>query len=315
MSALLPRELVAVDSIELDESPSVINVSPRVKPDPLGGFLIADADESQIRRYSAAGDLLTAFGRKGRGPGEFERLSAVVRTYREQLLAVEVGGRLSLFDPAGTALLRSWNVPLAPVYGAASHADTLVVLSGRHGGGMGGELVHLLDPRTGTLTRSLFPMPRPPRGMEATYAFAGTADAAVRHDTIAAVFALADSVYLFTTDGRQLPSVAIPFRHFRPLRGPVPLRGSVGDYRRWGAHFSAISRVYWTDRGFLIQYYDTDGARPQWRLLGMTREGRWLFEDMRSPELLTVSEAGSSLFFVEPSSLTPNRWLEARLGP
>lgn len=298
--------------ILLTESPSVINVNPRVSTDPVGGFLIADADESQLRRYSATGELLAVFGRRGRGPGEFERLATAIRTNDGSIAAVEMSGRISLVDSAAGKLLQTWQTELGPVYGGTRLANGSILLAGRRGGAMSGNLLHVFDLETGQIAASMFPMPQAPQRLQGTYAFAGTADAAVRGDTIAAVFALTDSVYLFTSGGERIETVPIPFRHFRPAREPIPLRASLPEYREWGSRFSAISRIYWTNQYFLIQYYDTDGIYPRWKLIVMSRRGEWRFEG-ESPQLLTVSPKDGYLYFVEPQSLTPNHWLAARL--
>jgi hypothetical protein len=284
--------------------------------DPAGGFLVADADEAQVRRYAGDGRLLTVFGRKGRGPGEFTRLTAAVRTSNNAIAAVEIDGRLSLFDESGTNLLRTWRTGLGPVYTAARLGDSAIVLAGRIGGRMETDLLHVWDVRQERVVHSFFHTPAAPRRMRGAYALAGTSGVAVRGDTIAAVFALTDSVFLHSGDGRLLESIHIPFQHFRPAVEPLPMKASLSEYREWGSKFSAISKIFWTANGdFLIQYYDTDGLNPAWRLLRMDRQGRRVFELIDSPELLAVSAPESRLFFIEPSTLTPNRWLTAEFRP
>jgi hypothetical protein len=305
--------LQPVDNVILSESPSVLNVSPRVEPDPNGGFLIADADEAQVRRYSEDGKLLSVFGRKGNGPGEFLRLSSALRTANGAIAAVEINGRLSLFESDGKHFLRSWQTGLGPVYQGTSVGDSLIVLAGRAGGRIETDLLHMWDVRRGEVVRSFFRTPVAPPGLESAFWLAGSSAVAVRGDTLAAVFALADSVYLYGLDGRLLEKIHIPFRHFRSLREPLPSMGSITGYRKWSSKFSAISRIFWTSEGdFLVHYYDTDGVSPAWRLLRMDRRGHRKFEMVDSPELLAISgTAETTLFFVDPQSLTPNVWLAA----
>lgn len=68
-----------IREIRLQESPAVINVTPVVRPDPRGGYLVADVDEGQIRRYDEDGHLLWHVGRKGRGPEEFQAPQIALR--------------------------------------------------------------------------------------------------------------------------------------------------------------------------------------------------------------------------------------------
>jgi len=307
-------ELTVVRQIELTESQAVMNVTPRVKLDPLGGFLVADASEAQIRRYAANGALVSDFGRRGRGPGEFLRLSAALRARRDSIIAVEINGRISRFDPTGRVAGSTRQTRLGPVYNATLVGDSLLVLAGRLGGSADTPLLHVWSLRGDTLLRSFFRPAPPPAGMEGTYAFAGTSDVTSRGDTLAAVFALSDTVYLFDVRGRALDKVAIPFRGFRRPSERMPVRASLDEYRRWASGFSAISQVFWQpDGSFLVQYFDTNGVEPSWRLLRMSRHGEPRFELRDSPQLLAVAASGPELYFVRPGAETPASWIAARL--
>lgn len=306
-------ELAVVRRIELAESQAVVNVTPRVKLDPQGGFLVADASEAQIRRYAANGALVTDFGRKGRGPGEFLRLSTALRTGRDGIVAVEMNGRISRFNATGRLAGTTRQSPLGPVYNATLVGDTLLVLAGRLGGRGDTPLLHVWSLRGETLVRSFFRAPPAPNGLEGTYAFAGTADVTARGDTLAAVFALSDTVYLFDASGRTLEKIAIPFRGFRRPSERMPVRASIDEYRSWASRFSAISQVFWEpDGSFLVQYFDTNGVEPSWRLLRMTRRGELRFELKDSPQLLAVAPSGRELYFVRPGAETAASWIAAR---
>jgi len=292
--------------IQLAESPSVLSVNPRVEVDRLGGFLVADASEAQVRRYGPGGNLLWAFGRKGRGPGEFLRLSTALRTRGDSILAAEISGRISIIDPAGSGLVRLRQTELGPLYDGTVVGDSLVVFAAREGGGMDTPLLHVWSVASDSVVSSFFHTPAAPRGLESAYAFAGTADVAARGDTLAAVFALTDTVFLFDLRGRLLERVPLPFAKFRRPTEPMPKMASIDEYRRWASGFSAISQVHWlTDGSFMIQYFDTDGMTPKWRLLHVTRAGERRFEVVDSPQLLAVSRADDSLYFVTPDAETP----------
>ncbi|HEU4452687.1 MAG TPA: hypothetical protein VFR81_06480 [Longimicrobium sp.] len=292
--------------IRLAESQSVLNVNPRVEVDRLGGFLIADANEAQVRRYAPDGRLLWAFGRKGQGPGEFLRLSTALRTRGDTILAAEISGRVSLIDPAGSRLARLRQTGLGPLYDGTLVGDSLVVFAAREGGKVDTPLLHVWNVGKDSVTSRFFRTPAAPRGLESAYAFAGTADVAARGDTLAAVFALSDTVFLFDVRGRLLERVPIPFQRFRRPTEPMPKLAGIDEYRKWASGFSAISQIHWlSDGSFIIQYFDTDGMTPRWRLAHLTRRGRRLFEVLDSPQLLAVSQASDSLYFVTPDAETP----------
>lgn len=304
------------DRIALVENQDVINVTPNVVPDPRGGFLVADSREQQVRRYGRSGELLAYFGRRGSGPGEFERLSTAMRLPSGEILAAGMDGSLALFDSAGDRVIRTARVPLAPLYDGVPVNDSLVVFTGRLPAGDPSPLVHLWSVEGDSLVRSFFPVPEHPAELAGVYRFSGFTDVAVRGDTIAALFALSDSVYLFGLDGQRYESIPIPFQAFRRIREAAPQNATPEAQQAWSESYSRASQVFWTAEGtILVQYFDMAGMEPQWRLLGMRRGGERRFEVRDGPRLLALSPGEDRLYFVEPGAEAPNRWAAARLAP
>jgi hypothetical protein len=306
-------------TIALQENDAVVNVNIRATPDPLGGYLVSDEEEDQVRRYDPAGRLLTVFGRRGPGPKEFDYLYRAFRLPSGEILALDVYSRAAVFDSAGANVHRTFRLPLARVGFAQLVSDTLLLLGGTRldagGRPMGGERLHLWSLASNRILRSFFPVR--PRGSAQALA-ANTADflgAAVRGDTVAAAFSVIDTVYLFTLRGqpvRKLPLASSGFRRLSPSRS-LP-RMDVAGAREWFQSFSLISDVFWLrDGSFLVQYEDRHGPEPRWRLVRMSAMGEPLFESRDTPELLAVDPHGNTLFFVKPGSLTPNVWSVAHL--
>lgn len=304
--------------VEMEENDGVINVTPRVTMDPRGGFLVADGREAQVRRYRADGRLAQVIGRRGSGPGEFRNLVGAHRLQDGRIVAVEMDGKVSIFDERGQTLLQTRSAGLSPLYESAILDGHVLLLAGRAAGASGNALVHVYDLETGSLRRSFFEVPRHDPALAGAYMFAGSADAVARGDTVAAVFALSDSIYLFDSGGASLGRVAIPFQQFRRLSRPMPTSGSnVDDFRTWTETFSAVSHLYWLrDGSFLVQYYDMKGVEPQWRLLHMSRDGQLRFESVDTPKLLATGGGNvDELLFVHPAAEAPNQWVSARLRP
>ena len=57
-----------LDPLVLEEIDAALNARPRLAIDPIGGFIVTDEQESQVRVYGPQGQLLTYFGREGEGP-------------------------------------------------------------------------------------------------------------------------------------------------------------------------------------------------------------------------------------------------------
>jgi hypothetical protein len=315
----LDRVVAWEGELALEESDEVLNVLPRVSVDPRGGFLVADEQESQVRRYGPDGKLLFRFGRRGGGPREFTFLHRALRLPGGEVLALDTYNRGALFDAAGDSLLRTLTFPVGPVHAAEVLDDTLLLLGGKLSGRGFADpdaRLHLWSLARDTLVRSFFTPAVRGRARTLAANTAGFVSTAVRGDTIAATFSLSDTVYLFDRRGRALGKVPVPFRGFRRLDEDAPLpgrNGGVVQAREWVGTFSLVSDLFWlADGTFVVQYQDREGPEPRWRLLRMTRDGRRLFESRDTPRLLAADPASGSLYFVTPGSETPNRWSRAR---
>ncbi|HEY7766554.1 MAG TPA: hypothetical protein VIB55_00155 [Longimicrobium sp.] len=305
-------------TIELQENAAVINVTPDVTPDPLGGFLVADEREGQLRRYTREGALLWNIGKKGSGPGEFRSVATVLRLPNGQVLAAELSGSFTLFDSAGTAALEQIRTPFLHVQDMEVVDDsTLLVAARLEGRGGTGPSLHMWDIRENRVRRSFFdPFEAAPNKTAAV--MAGWSKAAIRGDTVAAVFALSDTLYFFALDGRPRGKLPIPFRDFRPVPAETPRGGSDPVKRaNFFSSFDYVADLHWFSDGRLLIPYQSLAAEQAltrtYHLFAMDRAGRRLFEVRNAPRLLTAEPASSTLFFVAPGSEVPNRWALARL--
>jgi hypothetical protein len=139
-----------------------------------------------------------------------------------------------------------------------------------------------------------------------------------RGDTLAVVSSLSDTVYLMTTQGRMLERIPVPTQSFRRLDPAQPLpdgRGGLAAARAWFGSFSLMSDVFWIGDTFVVQYQDRTRPQPDWRLVGMRRDGARTFEAIDTPQLLAADRATRTLWFVSPQSLTPGTWRPGRLRP
>jgi hypothetical protein len=307
--------------IRLEENDTVVNVLARMNLDRRGGFLVADEQENQIRAYAPDGRLLRHFGRKGSGPKEFVFLHGAMRLETGQVLGVDYQGKGVVFDSTGATALHTFIAPVAPVQYVRLVNDTLVLLGGRatpRRGRRTDARLHLWNLARDTVVRSFFAPPIVGRAHTLAANVGGFVGADVRHDTVAAVFALTDTIYFFRLDGRKLGQIPIPFQHFRPLseRGPLPGQDAgVVQAHEWAGSFSLVSDVFWLrDGGFLVQYQDRVGSAPHWRLLRMRRDGTRVFDAFDTPMLLAVDPRDDTLYFTKPGSLTADVWSRATLA-
>ncbi len=310
----ISRVVQWTDSVHLEENPQVVNVSLAVRPDPEGGYLIADEQESQFRRYGDDGTLLGAFGKPGSGPGEFQFPTAVVRLNHDTLLAVDLGGRASFFRSDTFEHLSSFNLPVTNITDVDVLSDTTLLLAGFDPAvGPAGPRLHVFDLKTGTVAYSFFDPMKRTRAKRAAMTV-GWVKATVRHDTIATIFATLDTVYLFSVDGKPIASIWCDNPAFRNAQDPSPkARLDPTLQAEWASTLDAIANVYWLPSGTFVLPYETfvDNL-PVWSLMVLARDGRLMANSPRVGRLFTVSGA-DRLVFQNPKYEPPNYWLVGNL--
>lgn len=297
----------AVREIELEERDDVINVALSVRPDPLGGYLVADHQEAQIRRYRDDGSLAFAFGSKGGGPGEFQSAVGALRLPTGEILAVDGGGTSKIISSGGDSLLSTFPSPESQIDDIDLLPDGTVLYSGR-GSGDNQQRLHVVEPPGGRVVRSFF-APAMDERFRMVATMAGLTNADVRGDTIAVVYALIDSIYLFIGDGTLLEAIGIPAKNYRPIQQPTPTAQTPQAISEWMASFSLFTGIHWlNDGGFVVQYQDRENLMPRRHMLVMTRRGEREYEQMDAPQVLTVDPTTASILFVSPDSEVPSRW-------
>lgn len=311
-------------TIPLEENDAVVNVLTRVSMDRDGGYLVADEQENQVRVYSPTGQLRRHFGRKGQGPKEFVFLHGAMRLGTGEVLAVDDQGKGVLFDSTGATAVQTFAAPVAPVQFVRLVNDTLVLLGGKGIPGRGrpaGTRLHLWNLRRGEVAQSFFSPPVAGRAHTLAANVGGFVGADIHRDSVAAVFALSDTIYVFGLNGNtaQPRKIPIPFQNFRLLSESRPIPGDnagVVEAHEWVGSYSMVSDVFWLrDGGFLVQYQDREGSTPHWRLLRMRADGSRAWEVMGTPMLLAVDPRDETLIFTKPGSLTADAWRLARLKP
>jgi len=255
------------------------------------------------------------FGSKGNGPKEFRSPVVAVRTPAGAILTADFSGKMLLFDSAG-GVLRTSTSPVVPLFDLDVVNDSLVLIAGRRSNAERTSLLHLWNVNTNKLVRSFFPQPQPSEELTDEAIITSHVSAAVRGDTVAAIFASSDTLYLFGVDGSSRGRVPIPFKRFRSLQ-PQSQRGAAREsLLSWVEKFSLIANVFWmSDGSLLVQYMDKVQNEPKWSLLRMTRDGRAVGEITGTPQLLVSAAGDSTFYFIKPGSETPNVWSRASFRP
>lgn len=314
VSPSLPEQyFTSVKTIKLEENDDVINVVPAVAVRRDGNaFLVVDLLEARARLYRPDGTLERQFGTRGGGPGEFRRpLTGFWDA--ERLVIADMGSGVLQFSAPGV-FSHGGRPPLQPLYGAFPLTSSTALLGGRRpppGGRGRATLLHVWDLRADSLVHSFFPTPGDSVLQVAARNF-GWVGAAVVGDTIAAVFALSDTLYFFDRTGRAGRRIPLPIRSFRPMRAIPPEASDPVRRNQWLSKFLFLNSVFpLPDGGFLVQYERPAGTESRWNLLRLDRDGSTRFDVQDTPRLLAVHQG--ELIFQSPESPTPSQWLIARL--
>ncbi|MGQ0814229.1 MAG: hypothetical protein ACT4O1_07155 [Gemmatimonadota bacterium] len=304
-------------SIGIEETADVINVAPIVTVDFDGGFLVADAREAQLRKYSREGKLLWHFGGKGAGPAEFQMPRGIIRLTSGKLVAADLNNKLVVIDADGQKLRKSLQIPLQHIQDIEAIDDTLILISGMRGSEFKGPRIHVYNIRSGTIVRSFFEPGKAARN-EVAAIVGGWVKLSIRKDTVAAVFSLADTIFLHNTQGALLRRIPIKSRGFRHVP-PEPSNAKNAMQRaEWLSSFDYMADVHQLDTGgFIVAYMSLapEAALEQtWHVIRLGPEHHVLAEIRDLPKLLTVDRQSGSLYFVAPDAEVPNRWAKASIA-
>jgi DNA-binding beta-propeller fold protein YncE len=90
-----------------DEADAGLNYPTFLASDPAGGMIVNDTLNYRVKRYSASGELRTAFGKEGSAPGEFARAKGIAATRDGRVLVVDgMLDRVQVFDADGSPLVQ-----------------------------------------------------------------------------------------------------------------------------------------------------------------------------------------------------------------
>ncbi len=316
-SSIFSETFRVVRHIALEESQHVINVMPVVHIEPDGDLLLADAREAQLRWYSPTGALRATFGRKGQGPGEFQMPVSLRRLADGRFSAGDaMGGGISLINEDLTEYVDGARIPLMPLYGVVPIDSLRLLLLGREQGELRRpRLLHEWSLSSRRIERSFFEVPTAD-ALAATALSLGFAAAAVKGDTVAAVFSVSDTVFLFRLEegsaAEIVERIPIPFSRFSV--SPPTARALANERARndWLQTITMIGGLHWLEDGsFVVQWTIKRPIDEEFGLLRMTRVGSKIFEVRGAPRLFAVS--GNQFYLADPASEVPSKWIVAEL--
>lgn len=311
--------LSGVDTVTLEENANVLTVDPQLYTSGASDTLyILDRKEAQVRLYDNEGNLLRYFG--GRGPGPTELQHPVSLSLRDNhYLVANVLGEIKSFSPREDSVTDIWKTGMGPLYRHLPVDRSHLLLVGNQLGRRGLQaerhMLHYWNLTSQKLQRSFFVPPDIEHVSRAAAASIGWASADIKNDTIAAIYALSDTLYLYTTAGEKLEKIHVSPSEFQyPSEdAPKPKRG-VATLEKWTHTFTRLNQVFWVrDDSFLVTYINKGESGTTRNMVWLKRDGTEITELKDIGNIKHVSNDGR--VYVFPSAVAPNRLLVGRLKP
>ena len=300
-------ELREVGEVILEERDSVVNAHVRLRPSGGGELVVADPVEGKIRVYDQQGDLLSQFGRKGEGPGEF-MLPLAAAKVDSAIWVLDLQRGVSKWSFPEGRLVDTWEPAVEVSLGLLPLGDSMLVIGGLTPYETPWRLLRILDPRRNAVMDAFFEIEVPVERRPLAMAFQpGVPMDLLEDGSLIAVFSWSDTARVITLPEGQL-------RESLPLRIPgFTYEGSIPDPAT-RARLKLVTAIHAVpeDR-LLIQYTIYTEPEEQHGLLLQTLVGDLLFEQFPSGRLL--GERWPDLYFADPSGLRPERLLVQRLVP
>ena len=314
----IERYVTWSDSITLEEPEGIFTVSPDVRVDPQGGFIVTDSKESQVRFYDRSGTMKSSFGQRGKGPQGLTRPHAALRVDSNRILVPE-RRELSIFSEEGSYVDSYPGITAGQTYQIHRlPGDDILVVGSRQRTREASPLLHRFSVDEGKIKTSFFPHPVAP-GTHDGYLFTilDIASAHVLGDRLVAVFSVVPRLYVYGIDGELQKKVDLPLEHFRPIEKSSQSLNTIQDVNAFADHHSRISDIFWLRENLvLIQYFDfvdVQSMRLRWNLAAVTLDGDVLFEVTDTPQLFAIDQDTQELFFSHPDYDHRNHWIVGKL--
>lgn len=309
--------LVVVGELRLQENDQALVEAPGgMIPDPRGGWIYWDRQAEDVRLFTRAGELLASFGGPGQGPGEFSGLTGVTRVEDGRIVAIDRGGRVSVWSGAGDSLLGDFVSGAVAPYGLAAAGDGRIIVLARSRMIQNGPIVptlQLLDLDSRELENLVFDVPLDHAYLSIGRSIENPAPV-VYEGSVYVALATFDSLWAVSlTEPHETRSVRIQSNALNSTPDPTNLGTAPSASREWLMKSSFSGQFFRMPRGGWIMM--TWGVRPGGQVRGIVRfddDGRRIWELEDTLRLIAVDPESGDLLLWDREGLEPARMVVAR---
>lgn len=315
LNDLYGQYIEITDTLTLEENNEVILGSPRFQERSGNEILVVDQETHRVLVYDIDGKLLTYFGRYGRGPGDLEKPTSVVKLSTGEYLVSEFKGRISKFDATGKfQTVTDTGIPR--LNGLKMLPNGVVLLIGGMTTPDDHYLLHFFDPLTMEVEKAFFQLPVDPAeyGMQ-PLTLAESSYAVVCQDKIVAVHAMLPKLFYFDLNGDSFNEVRIDTELFT---GMEKHKMSSNPTRMMEIYGSAswLSGLHCLNNGsVLVQFYQNLKMKgnPLVVIL-IDKHGNVLNEATEAPEIKFSVRGTDTVYVKDPESDLLNSLIKSTIN-
>jgi len=301
--------LIPIGELRLEETTEHFVVWPQLSPDPPGGWLYWDNQAHQVRLHGTDGSLRAGFGRRGSGPGEFERPVGVGRLANGDLVVVDRRGRVSIWNSDGSELRDDFNSGVAIPRGLVVEGSDKVVIQGAPIPSVTGDdvpVLHRLDLPGRKIEESFFVPPLDRAEFEAARRVESPAPW-FQGDLL---YVIVPSLAFLWAVPAEAPGSAnrIPIQSdaLASSASPEVLSRDVSQFRSWTQTATFAGRFMpMPTGGWIVQTWALRPDGPTYGLVRVDENGRRRWEMRNTAILLAADPASGHMLLWDPISLDP----------
>ena len=222
------------------------------------GIFISDTSSSSVVVFDSQGDVVDSFGRKGRGPGDFEVPMSTVRANNGSIYVAELNGRISEFDGESGEFNEVLLFDFIQINKIMEFKDKYLIVNGSRRGQLTddlyGKLLHVVDLEKKEVTHSFFPEPEHDshlRPLIRSFSM-NSVSFDISDDKIMVMYSMLPDIHVFDSNFNLTETLSIDFPDFVSVNSLSV--DDVSDFYSNFPYFTQVQNlVMIDDTQFLIQ--------------------------------------------------------------
>lgn len=257
--------------------------------------------------YDSSGKVVNRFGRRGKGPGDFEFPMSTIELEDRTFLVSEYSGKMSQFTNNGDSLLTTFNTSITPLSNILEiDSDRILLMGNKVGSNQSNSLLHIYNRSKSEIEKSFLELPFEHGDYAQIFRMSvQLAVGSIYGNKILAAVIPYQKLYVFSSDGVLEDTFEVDLNNFIEIEKNSKSL-STEEIFSYMTSFSKIERLFHLkDGSFLIQYstiLEINASNPadrltEYNLAFFNSDRELVFEIKDGPELLGIDRESANLYF------------------